>query len=272
MPLFESEGFQIFYTDRGQGGTPLLLIHGLATDSDDYAEVIAEFSGERRVVAFDRRGHGRSLAPANGEYTLGAAAAEAAALARYLRLPPAIVVGHSQGGRIAALLARDYPELVAGLFLYDSRLMLSHAQAAPVRSHRRRWLACPPGDEFRAFARNYFISLMRDTTPDWLRDKVIRGASTTPEHAVRGFLSDPDNDALILEENSLKLLQSLRCPVGMIMAGDILPAGIAAAYERVLPNVQVSVVPDCGHWIASEQPDRFNTALRRFIRSVEGTG
>ena len=69
-----------------------------------------------RVLAIDHRGHGRGLRPLV-PFRLDDCAADAAGVLRTLGLAPALIVGYSMGGAIAQLVARDHPDVVAGLVL-----------------------------------------------------------------------------------------------------------------------------------------------------------
>ncbi len=89
-----------------------------------------------RIVAIDHRGHGRGPRPLE-PFRLLACAADAAAVMRALDVAPAIVYGYSMGGAIAQLVARDHPDVVAGLVLSGT------AQHWREPELRRVWRAMP---------------------------------------------------------------------------------------------------------------------------------
>ena len=95
-----------------------MLLHGWIASADlnwsgAYGALI---DAGYRVLAIDHRGHGRGLRPLT-PFRLTDCAADAAAALRVLDLAPALVVGYSMGGAIAQLLARDHPDVVAGMVL-----------------------------------------------------------------------------------------------------------------------------------------------------------
>lgn len=109
---------ELFIRDSGGSGAPVLLLHGWMFPSDlnwwrTYAPLAA---AGHRVLALDARGHGRGLR-ADEPFTLERCASDAAALLDELGCGPVIAVGYSMGGPVASLLARDRPDLVAGLVL-----------------------------------------------------------------------------------------------------------------------------------------------------------
>jgi len=111
------DGVEIFYKDWGSG-QPIVFHHGWPLSSDDWDTQMLYFV-ERgyRVIAHDRRGHGRSAQVGDG-HDMDHYAADAAALARHLDLRDAIHVGHSTGGGEAArYVARHGKGRVARLVL-----------------------------------------------------------------------------------------------------------------------------------------------------------
>jgi pimeloyl-ACP methyl ester carboxylesterase len=109
---------ELFVRDSGGDGPPLLLLHGwmFSADLNWYCAYAPLAEAGYRVLALDHRGHGRGLRTPE-PFTLKACADDAAALLAHLKVPPVMAVGYSMGGPIAAILARDHPQLVAGLVL-----------------------------------------------------------------------------------------------------------------------------------------------------------
>ena len=107
MPFITTDdGAEIFYKDWG-GGQPLVFHHGWPLSADDWDAQMLFFLGQGyRVIAHDRRGHGRSTQTAQGN-EMDTYAADVAALAKHLDLKDAVHIGHSTGGgEVARYVAR----------------------------------------------------------------------------------------------------------------------------------------------------------------------
>ncbi len=114
---------EFFLRDTGGDGPPVLLVHGWMFPSD--LNWLPSYRPLRdagyRVLAMDLRGHGRGLR--SGEvFRLTDCADDAAALLAALGVAPVLAVGYSMGGPVTALLARRYPERVAGFVLCATAL------------------------------------------------------------------------------------------------------------------------------------------------------
>lgn len=107
MPTITTkDGTEIFYKDWGSG-RPIVFHHGWPLSADDWDAQMMFFLGHGyRVIAHDRRGHGRSTQTATGN-EMDTYAADVAALVAHLDLEGAVHVGHSTGGgEVARYVAR----------------------------------------------------------------------------------------------------------------------------------------------------------------------
>nr|WP_159591114.1 alpha/beta hydrolase [Chelativorans xinjiangense] len=111
------DGIEIFYKDWGSG-QPIVFHHGWPLSSDDWdAQLLYFLSKGYRVIAHDRRGHGRST-QVSDDHDIAHYAADVAALAAKLDLRDAIHIGHSTGGgEAAAYVARHGAGRVAKLVM-----------------------------------------------------------------------------------------------------------------------------------------------------------
>ncbi|MDC3957108.1 alpha/beta fold hydrolase [Polyangium jinanense] len=101
------DGTEIFYKDWGSG-QPIVFHHGWPLSSDDWdAQLMFFLSKGFRVIAHDRRGHGRSSQTFSGN-EMDTYAADVAALAEHLQLKDAVHIGHSTGGGEVARYVAQY--------------------------------------------------------------------------------------------------------------------------------------------------------------------
>ncbi|NMO89342.1 alpha/beta fold hydrolase [Actinomycetospora sp. TBRC 11914] len=121
MPEFTTtDGTSIFYKDWGIG-QPIVFSHGWPLSSDDWdAQMMFFLHHGYRVVAHDRRGHGRSSQPTQGN-DMDHYADDLAELVQHLDLREAVHVGHSAGGgEVARYLGRHGEERVAKAVLMSA--------------------------------------------------------------------------------------------------------------------------------------------------------
>jgi 3-oxoadipate enol-lactonase len=126
------DGVEIYYEVAGEG-PPFLFLSETACDGAIWKIYqVPEFVRDHRVVIFDYRGTGLSGKPAE-KYGTGMFAADAAAVLDQLGLEGAVVCGHSMGGRVAQILALDYPRKVSKLILASSGAAHPGERGIPLR-------------------------------------------------------------------------------------------------------------------------------------------
>jgi len=105
------DGVEIFYKDWGpKNAQPIVFHHGWPLSSDDWDVQMLFFLGQGyRVIAHDRRGHGRSSQVSDG-HDMDHYAADASAVAEHLNLRKAVHIGHSTGGGEVARYVAKYGE------------------------------------------------------------------------------------------------------------------------------------------------------------------
>ena len=114
-----SAGCRIHVLDWEGRGTPYVMIHGIGDNPHVFSELAARLAPEARVVAYARRGHGRSDAPP-GPYTLDAYVADVLAVLDAVGIERAHLVGWSMGGNEITAFAGRCPERTASVIYLDS--------------------------------------------------------------------------------------------------------------------------------------------------------
>ncbi|WP_374439764.1 acetoin dehydrogenase dihydrolipoyllysine-residue acetyltransferase subunit [Pseudomonas panipatensis] len=115
----ELDGLTLRYFERGEGGEPLLLIHGFGGDLNNWLFNHAALAAERRVIALDLPGHGES-SKALRRGDLEELSDAVLALLDHLDIERAHLAGHSMGGAVALDVARRAPRRVRSLSLLAS--------------------------------------------------------------------------------------------------------------------------------------------------------
>ena len=119
MPMVKVKDAEIYYEAHGQG-QPFIFFSETACDGEIWKLFqVPEFSKDHMVIVHDYRGTGGSSKPSI-DYTTRMFCDDAVAVLDDLNVKDAIVLGHSMGGRVAQLLALEYPERVSKLILASS--------------------------------------------------------------------------------------------------------------------------------------------------------
>jgi pimeloyl-ACP methyl ester carboxylesterase len=118
--FISAPGCRIHVLEWAGSGTPYVLAHGIGDNPHVFSELAARLAPEARVVAYARRGHGRSEAPAGGPYTLDAYVSDLRAVLDGLGIERAHLVGWSMGGNEITAFAGRSPERAASLVYLDS--------------------------------------------------------------------------------------------------------------------------------------------------------
>jgi len=180
---------EFFLRDTGGVGPTVLLLHGwlVSADLNWCGAYGALAEAGYRVLAIDHRGHGRGLRPLV-PFRLLDCAADAAGVLRTLGLAPAIVAGYSMGGAIAQLIAREHPDVVAGLVLSGT------AQHFQGRRERRSWqamaplglaLSVAPGRVWGAGFSRLGVPTKVESAAAWLKSELLRSSARDMAEAGR---------------------------------------------------------------------------------------
>jgi len=109
------DDISLYYEEYGDG-SPLVLVAGLASDSQSWQPIVEELSQQYRVIIFDNRGSGRTK-PQDIEMSIEDMADDCISLIKHLNLSSVHLLGHSMGGFIALDCAIRYPKYISKLIL-----------------------------------------------------------------------------------------------------------------------------------------------------------
>jgi non-heme chloroperoxidase len=267
------DGVQIFYKDWGpKGAQPIVFHHGWPLSSDDWDTQMLYFVGKGyRVVAHDRRGHGRSTQISDG-HDMDHYAADAAAVVERLDLRNAVHVGHSTGGGEATrYVARHGRGRVAKLVLISAvpPLMLKTAAnpgGLPIEvfDSLRKQLAVNRAQFYLDFASGPFFGYNRPGAQpsqgvirNWWRQSMM-GGSKAHYDGIKAFS----------ETDFSEDLQSITVPT-LVMHGDddqIVPVADAAPLSaKLLKSSTLKIYEGLPHGMCTTHADVVNAELLAFI-------
>ena len=276
-------GHQLVYRiggdEPGAGRPVLLLIHGLGGSSATWGEVLPDFARRYLVVAPDLLGHGESDKPKH-DYSLGAHANVLRDLMIAIGIERATVVGQSLGGGVAMQLAYQHPQRCERLVLVSSGGLGSEV------SWVLRVLSLPGVEYlmpvlFPSFARDAGNALSRR-----LRGLGLRAPRLEQEWQTYVSLTEPAN-----RDSFLRTLRSVVDPAGQaVSARDrlylasrvptlilwgrhdrMIPVEHALAAHEAMPESQLVVFEDSGHFPHAEEPQHFAEVVSEFVDTTEPT-
>jgi pimeloyl-ACP methyl ester carboxylesterase len=255
--FYEVRGAKL-YTETFGHGQPILFLHGGMLFFDNtFTKQRDYFAAYRTVIGIDQRGHGHSP---DGPWTLSykLMADDTAAVIEQLGLGPVDVVGQSDGGDIALLLARDYPQLVRRVVISGANL---RSGVSPEEVQRRRaWSPEQLATKLQAIT---------DSMPSNFRPDYGRVSPDGPDHWVimLGKCYLMWIDPVVIEPTDLKKISA---PV-LVMAGDHDFTSLEETVEiyRALPHGQLMILPATGHGTLQTRPDLVNLAIREFLATSD---
>ena len=253
----EAGGRRLNCLDIGEGGIPVLFLHGFGADLNSWMFLQPALAEGRRTVALDLPGHGGSAKELDGADDASFAALLVEALAA-LEIERAHLVGHSMGGGIALALAASHPERAASLTLIASAGLGPEINAdfiaGFIRAQRRREM-----QEVLALLVHDASQMSRNMVEDVLRYKRLDGAQAALEKIAAAWFPEGRQRAYDAERPA-----SLAMPVQIIWGREdrIIPAGHAAQLASRLP---VHILPETGHLPHMERAGEAARLVRAFI-------
>jgi pimeloyl-ACP methyl ester carboxylesterase len=266
----EIEGEPLNYVDIGSGDRPpVVFVHGLGGQWQNWLENIPRAAQERRVIALDLPGFGLSPMPRE-KVTITGYGRTVNALCDRLGLGVVELVGNSMGGFIAAEVAIQFPQRVDRLVLVsaagitsadlDRRPILTLGRIATALTN---WSA--PLDRniaSRAKARHLALALVA-------RHPSLLKADLAYEGFFKGTGKPGFTDALVacLGYDFRERLTEIGVPTLIVWGqqDSIIPVKDAHEFERLIPDSRLVVMAETGHISMAERPAAFNDLLMDFL-------
>lgn len=271
MPHIATNGIQTYYEqDSGPAdvaGEPLVLLHGFTGSMAQWTVVRPLLAAERRVIAYDLRGHGSTDAPDDlATYTMAAYAEDLRALLDALGVDRAHVLGSSFGGMVALEFALRYPERLRSLILSDTSAGPRCTELSEMIAAREDRIARELADAHEQ-GKSPFIE-RRPPTDGGANGATGQRADTPPRRiTLQGFLGGGKARAERADHH--EDLGRLTMPV-LIIAGDRDVLVPAAEYMHAhIPHSALRFINHAGHPAVADEPHGFVAMVRGFLAGLD---
>jgi pimeloyl-ACP methyl ester carboxylesterase len=280
--FIDAGGVRTHYYDVGTGPT-VVLMHGASVAVDAWCTwrlAIDALSRNHRVVAFDQIGFGRTDMPADGRYVNRVArTVHAFAFLDAMGIDRAVLVGHSEGGFMAAYMAIRRPSLASGIVI-----VTSGATAPRLGGHLDDgWIA--------ASKSAYDYSGGVDTENDFIRTNASLSSSNDPEAEallrenyrraqasgqIEMFRNMPESDTNLdgyigIQEREIHPhLSSIKAPILLIWAAKdpTVPIERGVALQRIAEHADLYVLGGASHMVMFDRAEAFNRMLMSWCANL----
>lgn len=248
-------GVRTFYIDTGGAGEPVVFLHAGTGSARVWEHQLPAFTAAGyRVIAYDRRGYGRTTVPESGP--VRTAADDLDALLTHLGLDRVHLVGTAAGGMVATDFALSFPDRLRSLVIANSIVGAGDEeyQALGRRLRPEGFGKMPP--DFRELGPAYRAA-NPEGTKRWL----------DLEHQSRAPGPRPEPQPW-KNKTTFEALEGIKTPT-LFLTGDAdlytPPPALRLFAERV-PHADTLMLREVGHSAYWEQPELFNRAVLDFIR------
>ncbi|MGN8277862.1 acetoin dehydrogenase dihydrolipoyllysine-residue acetyltransferase subunit [Pseudomonas sp. SMV71] len=252
----ELDGRVIRYFERGEGGTPLVLVHGFGGDLNNWLFNHEALAAGRRVVALDLPGHGESgKTLQRGD--LDELSTVVLGLLDHLDINGAHWVGHSMGGAVSLNAARLAPERVRSLTLIGSAGLGSEINGGYLQG----FVEAASRNALKPQLVQLFSNaelVTRQMLDDMLKYKRLEGVDAALQQLAATLFADGRQQTDLRE-----VVQAGQAPALVIWGSD--DAIIPAAHSDGLA-ARVEVLPGQGHMVQMEAAEQVNRLILEFIQ------
>ncbi|MFD2443724.1 alpha/beta fold hydrolase [Bacillus sp. CGMCC 1.16607] len=251
------------YYEMAGAGEPLLLIHGIDSDSRMWEPQFNEFSQHFQTIRIDLRGFGKTIMPA-GEFQL---LDDLYDLLNELKIEKAHILGYSYGGTVAPSFTIKYPEKVKSLIL-TSAGMVGHRWSDEVSVYFKRFQ--------ETYSENNYEEMMK-----LLKWKSVYGPYRKEEGLdeicqlldqmfLHALAIVPRDGKPLPTGDTRELLHTINVPT-LILVGELDFEDyhqMADFYHQQIQNSQIVVVPNVAHFMNLENPKLFNQTVINFLNDL----
>ena len=267
---------RLHYTVVGKGPACITLSGGPGLDSRYFGD-LGGIGDTVTLVHLHPRGSGLSQHPDESDWSLTAFARDVETLRRHLGLDLPFLLGHSHGGMIAQQYASDYPDALGGLLLIDTSPTFAgwNPEETTHRYANEPWYP----EALAAMNREATTEEGAKSDLDTIMPFYFAHAGSQME-ALRELIAPYRMNPAPGKQFDFQSLD-LRPQLGGIRARTLVVVGeqdwictvsMAEVLTTSIPNAQLVVFQDCGHfpWLEAQEP--FHAAIQKFVKASPRTG
>jgi non-heme chloroperoxidase len=263
----ELDGVRLHYAEVPRARPPLVLLHGITDSHVSYLPLMPELAEDWRVYALDLRGHGQS-GHVSGAYRVRDYAGDLQVFLRSIVAEPAVLVGHSLGGLVAACAAGESGARLRGLFLEDPPIYTASMPAIKGTSTYAIFVT------WRNILTDHAQS---GASADDLVKQITDTVSAERLHTRAEQLHQLDPQVLdAVVEGSLfegfnpdEVLPRISCPTRLLAAqydlGGTMTEADVMRVVSTIPDCAYTILKNVSHDIHQEWPHDYMRELRGFL-------
>lgn len=252
--LTVDDGTTLHYIAAGSGPSTIAFVHGWCSNANHFSSQLTYFSGNSRVIAIDRRGHGASDAPSSG-YDANRHSQDLLAIFRHENVQSAVIVGHAGGCPSVLTFATQQPHLCQALVLLDTRIS-AHVdlEGSGKQSPLAQMITSIEDDE--TFERIYrgFVS---NRNPE-LQNMVLRDALGVPRSVAQ-------QDLASIAIDTEALARAVQCPVLWLTADEPDEVALSSTFA----DIRFQQCTESGHFVQLEAAEEVNKAIENFLVELD---
>ncbi|MGZ3496898.1 MAG: alpha/beta fold hydrolase [Vulcanimicrobiaceae bacterium] len=256
--ICQGNDVNLHYLRTGGSKPPLILLHGLTASGACWTALARALEDQFDVLMPDARGHGNSSAPLHG-YRYEDHAGDVVTLIAQLGLDAPVLLGHSMGGMTAAVVASQSAGAISGVILADPTF-ISPGWQRQVR------------DSDVAEQHRRILSLDKVGVLAELRARYPHRSAETVELLAEARLQTRMSAFDVLTPPNPKhrrLVREIHAPTMLVIANaGIVSLDTARELQSLNPRVRIEQIQDAGHGFPFDQPERFEAAVRSFLRQL----
>lgn len=253
-----ADGTPIHYSVFGRGPTPLVFVHGWACDQTYWADQVTALKSEFTVVTIDLAGHGLS-GSAREDWSIVSFANDVVAVLDALNLRQVVLIGHSLGGPVVLETAVTDPQRVAAVIGADTfHDFFANGDYEPVLEEMR--------NDFMAASEPFIRSMFVETSSPALVERILEDMlSQDPATGIAALEALQAWGPVRME----RALSQVEVPLGAIQTTEFRAASsLVEASLGAASSTRIIELEGVGHFLMSEDPARFNAALKSLVAEL----